>query len=357
MPAPVTLQQLADKLGLSRAAVSFALRNQPGVSDEVRNRVRALADQLGYRPNALVAAHMAHIRAGRPPRYRATIGFVLFWRPDKSDTLHQLYSAGLKDRARELGYRVEEFVLDRELNAVRLARILRSRGITGVVIGPLVSPGPLPDFAWDSLATAAIGYSVREPEVHRACFDHFGGMGTVLGQLTRRGYRRPGLVLPTDDDERIMHVSIARFLAWQHLESAARPVPPLLAPEIRPELLAAWVKKHKPDVVISPRHAVRGWLESAGLSVPGEIGFVTPCWLPSHADCSGIDQNPHLLGSAAAELLVTQLQRNEHGLPAEPQLTLLQGRWVEGKTLRPAPAPKAGPSPAAAPADYGRMRA
>lgn len=335
MPAaPVTLQQIADKLGLSRAAVSFALRNQPGVSDELRARVRALAEQMGYRPNALVAAHMTHIRAGRVPRYRATVGFVLFWRPDKSDTLHQLYSTGLKERARELGYRVEEFVIDGELNPARLARILRSRGISGVVVGPLISPGPLPDFAWDTLATAAIGYSVREPELHRACFDHFGGMGLVLNQLARRGYHRPGLVLPTDDDERIMHVSLARFLAWQHLEGSARPVPPLLAPEIGPELVAAWVKKHRPDVVISPRHAVRAWLQAGGWSVPRDLGFVTLCWLPSHPEFSGIDQNPRLLGATAVELLITQLQRNEHGLPAEPQLTLLQGRWVEGKTLR-----------------------
>ncbi|WP_158277358.1 LacI family DNA-binding transcriptional regulator [Opitutus sp. ER46] len=335
MPTPVTLQQLADRLKLSRAAVSFALRNQPGVSDAVRQRVQALAKTLGYRMNPLVAAHMAHIRSGRTPRYRATVAFVLFWRPDRSDKLHQLYRSGMETRAQELGYRIEEFVVGPELSVARLAAILRSRGINGAVIGPLLAPGAFAEFAWEKFATVTIGYSLREPETHRASFDHFGGMGKLLEELARRGYRRPGLVLPTDDDERVMHLSVARFLAWQHLESTARPVPPLLAPTLTPETIVRWARRHRPDVVISPRHAVRTALEQGGYSIPDEIGFATNCWLPSHPACSGIDQNPRALGAAAVELLVTQLQRNELGIPVDPQLTLLQGRWIEGATVRP----------------------
>jgi LacI family transcriptional regulator len=49
---PVTMMDVARQLGLSRAAVSFALNNEDQVSDETRQRVIAMARELGYRANA-----------------------------------------------------------------------------------------------------------------------------------------------------------------------------------------------------------------------------------------------------------------------------------------------------------------
>jgi LacI family transcriptional regulator len=40
------------------------------------------------------------------------------------------------------------------------------------------------------------------------------------------------------------------------------------------------------------------------------------------------------LGAAAVELLTGQLTRGELGLPADPRVVLVEGRWVEGRTLR-----------------------
>ena len=46
--AKVTMQNIADQLGLSRFAVSRALNGGEGVSEETRRRVMEVADQLGY---------------------------------------------------------------------------------------------------------------------------------------------------------------------------------------------------------------------------------------------------------------------------------------------------------------------
>ena len=43
----VTIAGLADQLGLSKASVSYALNGLPGVSDETRLRVLALARKNG----------------------------------------------------------------------------------------------------------------------------------------------------------------------------------------------------------------------------------------------------------------------------------------------------------------------
>lgn len=48
--AKITVQKLADMLGLSGAAVSMALHGKPGVSEETRRRVLEAARQQGYVP-------------------------------------------------------------------------------------------------------------------------------------------------------------------------------------------------------------------------------------------------------------------------------------------------------------------
>lgn len=49
--ARATQREVAQAVGVSEATVSYALNNNPGVSDEVRKRVVEAATKLGYRPN------------------------------------------------------------------------------------------------------------------------------------------------------------------------------------------------------------------------------------------------------------------------------------------------------------------
>lgn len=52
----ITIQDLAERLGLSAAAVSYALNGQPGVSEETRTRVKAMAAELGWHPSSSARA-------------------------------------------------------------------------------------------------------------------------------------------------------------------------------------------------------------------------------------------------------------------------------------------------------------
>lgn len=50
---PITLQDMATQLGISKVSVSKALRGQPDIGKATTEKVMALAEALGYRPNIL----------------------------------------------------------------------------------------------------------------------------------------------------------------------------------------------------------------------------------------------------------------------------------------------------------------
>ena len=51
-----TIKDIAERAGVSKGAVSYALNDRPGVSDETRGRIRAIAEELGWYPNRAARA-------------------------------------------------------------------------------------------------------------------------------------------------------------------------------------------------------------------------------------------------------------------------------------------------------------
>lgn len=88
------MSDVAAKAGVSRALVSIVFRDQPGASQETRERVLRVADEIGYRPDS--AARL--LARGRS----RTLGVML--------TVHQTFQAdlveGIYPEAERLGYDV-----------------------------------------------------------------------------------------------------------------------------------------------------------------------------------------------------------------------------------------------------------
>src|SRR5262245_383192 len=52
----ITIRDIAERAGVSKGAVSYALNGRPGVSDDTRNRILAIARELGWYPNRAARA-------------------------------------------------------------------------------------------------------------------------------------------------------------------------------------------------------------------------------------------------------------------------------------------------------------
>ena len=66
-PNKVSLRAIAVKAGVTRMAVSLALRGKTGVSASLRRKIQKLAKRMGYAPDPEVAKFLSHIRYHRLP--------------------------------------------------------------------------------------------------------------------------------------------------------------------------------------------------------------------------------------------------------------------------------------------------
>jgi LacI family transcriptional regulator len=346
-----TIREIAAQAGVSRTTVSLALRNSPLISDETKATVVRIAGEQGYKSDPLVASLMARLRVSRVQRGAEKIAFLTLWPNQKqraegvaNDYSYSLFDEGIRSRAEQLGYEVEEFSA-RELGITysRLSRILYTRGIRGVIVAPLWRPHGHITLDWQHFSTATLTYTVTKPEMHRVTHSHFGGMQMALRHAKRLGYQRPGFATALDQNERVWRLWEGSYLANRF--SSRGIIPPLLPKAITAENLRKWMTRYEPDVVISNQLTLLELLVDQGYSVPRDVGYISldlgAGSFREFKSLAGIDQMPRLQGETTAEIVIKQMQNNQFGLPRDPQTIQLSGAWRDGDTVRMVKRPSA----------------
>lgn len=95
MNARPTISDVARVARVSLMSVSRAMNNRPGLSEETRQRILEVADQLGYRPSSVARALAT--------RQTSTLGLVM---PDVANPFFAQIARGAEDAAYENGYGV-----------------------------------------------------------------------------------------------------------------------------------------------------------------------------------------------------------------------------------------------------------
>jgi LacI family transcriptional regulator, galactose operon repressor len=339
-PTTVTLRTIADRAQVSCTTVSLALRNHPKISPATRKRIRSLARRLGYRMNPLVSAHMSYLRALHPKYTGVCLAFVCN-RPlpeIEADTKTPIldFFRSAKDRAGSLGYELRYFNLAEDgMTARRLSQILTARGIRGLILAPLSTGGGAMgvDLDWKAYASVMIEHAFVEPRLHKVCNDEFSTIGRLIQRLVDTGHRRVGIAMAREMDEHANHFWLAGFQAFQALIGRENRVPHFIVPKWTQSSFLRWYRTWRPDAIITINDDIVGWLESAGVAIPGDVSCATLYWKKDRPDLSGFYQNHELMAASAVDLLVAQLNRNEVGLPIGETTLLIQAVWKQGRTL------------------------
>ncbi|MEX0771031.1 MAG: LacI family DNA-binding transcriptional regulator [Balneolaceae bacterium] len=91
----VRLEDIANRLSLTKVSISKALRDHPDISVETRKKVKKMAKKMGYRPNL-----QARSLTSKKTR---TIGVII---PKIAHSFFSLVMEGIYKRAQEKGYKV-----------------------------------------------------------------------------------------------------------------------------------------------------------------------------------------------------------------------------------------------------------
>lgn len=340
----VTLRDLAKKLGVSHTTVSLALRDHPSILPKRREQIKRLAEKEGYRPDPFLSALSVYRLQNRPACFHSTLAWINHWDQPENLRGHKEFEAywrGGSQAAERLGYRLEDIRWSADLSAKRFEQILLARGIQGVLIPPHYTAPDWGDFDWNNFSVIRLGMSVPTPDTHVVTSDHQRAVLMAFEKMSLYGYERIGLVVCADFDRKLGGNYIGGFAAAQKLFKFRHILPPLLTdepvylkqPDKAKLLLGKWLEQHKPDAILSAVIQAPELIRQLGYRIPEDIAVAG-----SSRDVlvdAGINQNPEDIGRIAVQMLVSQINLNERGVPSVPCRTLVESSWQDGKSLPP----------------------
>jgi LacI family transcriptional regulator len=333
-----SLRKIANHTGLSVSTVSRALRGSNLIKEETRELVEKAALELGYKRSSLVGDIMSHLRRSAQHSYAGNLAYVYVTSMEQTKwtPFHEEQYAGAKKRAGELGFTISAFSHTASDNRhAAFNRMLRSRGIIGLIFTNSQARVDFSRFDWAPFAAVQMDYPITSPVLHTSGIDHHRTIHMALTRLVNRGYGRFGFFIETYKDIRLAYKWSGAFAAFQRTMPTLMCIPELEQRTIERREFISWYLKYRPDVVIGHKAEAIEWLREEGICVPGDAGFFNLNCDESPLACAGLDLEARKQGEIAVESVVTQIHQFERGVPDYPKTISIEGRWVEGPTICP----------------------
>jgi LacI family transcriptional regulator len=311
-----TIKDIANKLLISPSTVSRALKDHAEISQETKDAVKRVAEELNYRPNTL-ALNLRYSRTN-------TIGIVI------PEIVHFFFStviSGIDDYAQSHGFNViiTQTNESTEREILNLQTLFNTR-VDGIVISlsrETTDFSHLEQLIQKGVPVVFFDRAAEGVKCSRVIVDDFLGGYQATSHLIEQGYKKiahlagpTGLELTSERLEGYKKALADHQLPFdEHLvvfdqvsdrESAAKATTQLL-------------KDHNPDALFAANDiAAMGAIQAAqkfGRAVPYDFGVVgfsnwqfTALTVPS---ISTIEQPGYEMGQHAAELLIRQIEAED----------------------------------------------
>ncbi len=330
------MRAVAEKAGVAISSVSRVINKRPDVSPEMRRRVMAAADMLGYEPDLLAQS----LRRG----HTKLVGFVV---RDISNPFFADILKGAEDRLRQDGYAIllTNSESDPDLDPVHI-HLLSRRRVDGLMVSVASEAHRATLRALGSARCPIVLLDREIPGLGAAAVvcDHASGVQEAVTALIELGHRRIGLVLgleslrPTRDRvagylaaHRIAGLPfdphLVRYGSYEE-DSAATLTRELLDMEPAPTALIAGGAQLLTGVVLT--------LRARGVRVGHDVALVAcdqTSWLELvEPPLAVVAADPLQVGSAAAELLLEMLMYD-----AAPRVIVIPTVFIRRPSLVPPP--------------------
>ena len=340
----MTLRDLAHHTGFSTSTVSIALRGSKKLPVATRVKIQQAAKDLGYRINPMLAALSSHRWHQRSAPSGSTLALLVEGKLEGQK--------GIIERASTYGYQVEVFQVGDYPDPRRLSEILFNRGILGVGVGQIFTPGFCSAFDWSHFVAVAISEGHERPPINLVMPNHFQAMQVGWDHARALGYRRIGLALFETPTALDYHDRCAAFMERQQQVPPADRIPILAfkprscpateSPEAAEKAqrlenityMGNWLQHHQPDVVLGFNSAILWLMRDAGWRIPKNAGFIS-LWIdddPIGITATGLVLTSTEVGCRAIDWLDSLLRSGERGIPRHPATMSIDMIWQDGIT-------------------------
>jgi len=332
----VTREEVARAAGVGTGTVSRVLSGKGSVKPATRARVAQVAEDLGYRPNA-VASLLAQQR--RRPRGASQRLKIAYLGPNR-------YQDPYLEEASELaGVDTESFVAGDFGDLREALRILWHRGVQGLMLNLTRFPWSEEEARradWSGFAVVKhnrIYPSLRFHVVRHSPFDY---MTTALRRIIDRGYRKIAVLLLQSGSDQDDHARLGAVLAANEL--LKRKGGEILwhiwsgtGPDFDP-VTDSWLRAQKPDAVLAYVWPMLDELALAGWKFPKDVAAATVYRPVGNADwrlppVSGCDPAHGSILARSISALKQMIARGEYGFPAIQNEFVVEPTWFEGELL------------------------
>ena len=340
------MKDVAQKAGVHTTTVSLALRNSTRIPLKNRERIQALAKEMGYRQDPMLSALVSYRARRVTPKAPPTVAMIFdFKKPEELDRVSLSYGKfleGAKRKAEELGYGIQTFFFAgrrRSAEGRRIGRILFSRGIKGAIICAFRPETENFEIDWDQFSLVQIECQHLRLPLHMVSTDQMMMAREAVQGLWRQGYRRIGIAVGREEEIYLDHAFTVGFHGEAALHPELHPAPPLLlvngmtTGEVAP-LLREWIARFGIEAVISNWMNVPEAL-APGASEPPAPTVVVLGLTPVQGSFGGMMQHDTVVGERAMEQLAMLLRGNQTGRIDHPNRILVPGSWIDGQRSRP----------------------
>lgn len=345
----VTLKDIAKKAGVTKATVSYALRNHTRIPKKTRDRIQQIAQDLGYQKNPMLAS-LSQLKNQSNPTHRGNLACIVGHDDSNPMSRNKSYTViykGLKERAEELNFAIDLFwAYDPHLQGKLLEKTLRSRSICGIAL-LAISEQEL-NFDWKQYAVA---YATSTRKLSDRSFSHIqnnlaGTLELAIKKILDLGYRRIGLCIGEQNiigSQSVFHGCLAYTRHTFNI-----PYPPDIpifsypfraAPSQNThKLFQEWYHRYTPEIIITEVYNTH--MQTFIPPVAGKMGpqnkvVSLDLELEKHPEFAGIQIDYKARGRIAMDLIAEQIFSNHFGPPKNPKYVIMNSfSWIPGK-LKP----------------------
>lgn len=334
-----TLKDVAREADVSISTVSRALNNSEKVHPDTKERVREVADELGYKPSRV--ARRLRLQEGKA----SLLGLVI---PDIQNPFFADVTRGVEDVAQANDYALLLSNSDEDPEKQRLALdILQTEDVDGVIVPPVSDEDTaIEQLLETDIAVVCVDRRMQNARVDTILSDNRQGAHQAVTHLIELGHERIGFIggIP-----RISTLTERRQGYEQALRDHGLNVSPELVKEtqtrrergrlLTEELLSL---DAPPTAIFSGNNLttleILSTLHERGIRVPDDIALVgyddVPWPMALNPPPTVVDQPGYEMGRRAAEILLERLQdpsRSPTTVTLQPRLIVRQSCGAKAK--------------------------